>query len=357
MKKIFVSLAATFIIIILIAYILYSQFNSNKILENLEKKTELSINLIGKNIWNFFPIISFKNNDVQIADNQKLFIIQNADIDVKKNYWPFSPILIDIKNAIINYEGMEIRNANINSQYSNNIFYIKNFTGNSVQGKIYFKGSFDLDESQPFKLDGNFENISLNTLLKQSKITNWNRVNIKLSSSNFVISGNVKEKLLLSINGSIPLEGSLYFTTTEEERFGAAFLSLLTEKIPALKSVSQSIDFLLANFANIPSSINGTLIVNNGFISSDEIVVRNKTGKFTLKGSYNFIKNNLDGKLFLYKKNSIFLEASIKGNLQDPQILVDGKNISKKNEEHQDIKKLLEKGINSFIDKLLSSND
>ena len=126
MKKIFVSLAATFIIIILIAYILYSQFNSNKILENLEQKTELSINLIGKNIWNFFPIISFKNNDVQIADNQKLFIIQNADIDVKKNYWPFSPILIDIKNAIINYEGMEIRNANINSQYSNNIFYISN---------------------------------------------------------------------------------------------------------------------------------------------------------------------------------------------------------------------------------------
>ena len=73
MKKIFFSLAATFIIIILIAYILYSQFNSNKILENLEQKTELSINLIGKNIWNFFPIISFKNNDVQIVDNQKLF--------------------------------------------------------------------------------------------------------------------------------------------------------------------------------------------------------------------------------------------------------------------------------------------
>ena len=66
MKKIFFSLAATFIIIILIAYILYSQFNSNKILENLEQKTELSINLIGKNIWNFFPIISFKNNDVQM---------------------------------------------------------------------------------------------------------------------------------------------------------------------------------------------------------------------------------------------------------------------------------------------------
>ena len=128
---------------------------------------------------------------------------------------------------------------------------------------------------------GKFKNISLNTLLNQSQLATWERINIKLSSSNFKISGkgNDNQSWETSLSGKIPINGSIYFTSSDEERFGAALLSLLVEKIPDLKSISQSINFLLSTYANIPSSLNGTLIINNGLISSQEILVTNKEGK------------------------------------------------------------------------------
>ena len=358
MKKFFFSLVAILILTLIIIFIAYDRFNASTILKNIEKKIGLNIKLLDKNTWIFFPILTYNNSNVTIVDKNNLLKVQNANIFISKNYWPLSPIYIDINAPVVNYKGMEMRNTTLKAKYSNNIIYVENLFGNIIEGSITLKGKFDFDEIQPFEFQGKFENISLETLLKQSQISNWDRVKIKLTSTNFKISGkrNENHEWLNSIKGTIPIYGSLYFVSDEEERFGAAFLSLLAEKIPGLTIVSQSIDFLLNNFSNIPSSINGTVKINDGLILSDDILIKNKTGKSTLKGSYNFLKNNIDGTFFLFKENKIFLEAYLKGDISNPQILVTQKALSKnENQPPLDIKQLLEKGINSFIEKLLST--
>ena len=196
--------------------------------------------------------------------------------------------------------------------------------------------------------------------MKQSKVARWNRVNIKLSSPSFNISGNLHEgkNWLNLLIGTSSIKGSLYFTSTNEERFNAAFLSLLVEKIPNLTPISQSINFLLSTYANIPSMLDGTLIVKEGIIESDKILIINKNGKSILNGSYNFIENIINGTIFFYKENEIFLEAYLQGKIENPQILVAGKVFSDQEEQPlQDIKQLLENGLNSFIEKLLTINE
>ena len=108
----------------------------------------------------------------------------------------------------------------------------------------------------------------------------------------------------------------MFFVASDEERFGAALLSLFSEKLPSLNTTSSSINFILTNFSDIPTKI--------------------------------------DGKINFYKNDEIFIKAELKGNIEDPQILVDEKVFNLNDgSEPKDIKKLFEEGINSFVEKLL----
>ena len=359
MKKIIVILFTLLIICSLIIYLLLNKYNTKKLVTTIEKQTGLIIILSDENVWNFYPNINFVDSNVSIKNKDSSLIVQNANIFINKSYWPLSPIFISINTPTINYVGMEMRDVEIQAKYLNNIILIENLTGKIIEGILEAKGSIELDDKQPFSFQGQFKNISLNTLLKQSQVATWQRVSIKLSSPNFNITGqkNSKQNILTSLKGTLPIKGSLYFTSTSEDRFGAALLSLLAEKIPDLSSVSQSVNFLLSTYANVPSSINGTLTLKEGLIDSEKILIKNEWEESTLEGFYNILNNTLDGTLYFFQENEIFLEASLQGDIENPQILVAGKVFSDQNEQSQDIKQLIEKGLNSFIEKLLSNNE
>ena len=360
MKKISLYFLILLVTSIITLFIFKDQLIENFILNNIKKQTGLQIKLQENASWDLFPILNYYNSNVTISHESNSFKIDNAKINLNKNYWPLSPIFINLTSPAINYNGIEIRNSNIEVKYMNKTIYIKNFFGNIIEGNLFLTGVLDIDEKKPFNIKGKFENIPLNTLLKQSKIASWDRVKINLSSHNFNISGKINENKdwSKSITGTFPIKGSLYFTSSEEERFGAALLSILVEKIPSLISISKSVDFLLSTYANKPSNISGVLTLENGLIKSEEIFIKNEEGKSILKGSYNLLKNNIDGTIYFYKQKEIFLEASLKGNIANPQILIGGKVFSENEiKPMQNIKELLEKGINSFVEKMLMLNE
>ena len=94
MKKIFIFIAIAVIIFSLIFIEIRDNFNLNKIINNIEKKTNLTINLNDESKWKYYPLITFKNN-ITIKDNNNYFKINKADINISKNYWPTSPVKID----------------------------------------------------------------------------------------------------------------------------------------------------------------------------------------------------------------------------------------------------------------------
>jgi len=187
----------------------------------------------------------------------------------------------------------------------------------------------------------------------------WDRVKIKLSSTNLSLSGLINDNNPLSVlKGTIPITGLFYLTTTEEERFGATFLSLLVEKIPNISSISKAVNFIVVNYSSIPSSLNGVLQIKDGLIFSDEILIKNNSGKSTFNGFYNFIKNEIDGTIHFFEKNDVVVIAQLKGKIDNPEILVGGKIFSENEMQPlQDIKKLFDEGINSLVDKLLNIDE
>jgi hypothetical protein len=359
-RKILIVLLAVLSICGLIVFTIHDKFNVYTILYSIEKNTGLKIKLNDDNTWAFYPTINFNNKNATIIHKENLLQIKNANININKSYWPTSPLYINLTSPFTNYAGMEISSLVIDANYANNIFDVKKISGKIIEGDIKLKGKFDLNDNKHFNIIGEFNNISINTLLKQSQGATWERVQIKLSSPNFKLSGKINNnKLLLdSLVGTIPITGSFYLSSNAEERFGAALLSILVEKIPSLSSISQSFNFLLSKYTNIHSSLNGTLKLKNGFIQSDEILITNKETKSIVKGTYDFSNDSINGNIFFYDQNEIFLEASLKGKIENPQILIGGK-VFKDNEGEslKDIRQLFDDGINSLLNKLLKTNE
>tara|TARA_Y100000590_G_scaffold12242_1_gene14867 strand:- start:1318 stop:2472 length:1155 start_codon:yes stop_codon:yes gene_type:complete len=358
-NKIFLFFFSIIIIIFIILLVLKEHFSINKLLTDLQKNSEIEIFLNEKSSLKFYPEIILSNPNTKIFHKKSSILINNASLIIKKNYWPFSPFYINLKSPLININGIEFKNTDADIVYDKNFINITKLKSNIIEGSVDLNASIDLQKGRRFLINGKLQNIPLNTLLQKLDITKWDKLRIKFSADNFKISGILgdKEKLIKSLNGEADILGSLYLISTDEERFGAALLSLLVEKIPSISSMSKSIDFILSTFGNTNSAISGSLKINNGLITSENIDIKNEYGKSSIKGSVNLINYDLNGNAFFYKDNKIFAETSILGNIKNPKFIIDGNAINNDNNEiPRDIKKIFEEGISSLVDKLLKIN-
>ena len=326
---------------------------------NIQKDTNLIINFEDKGKWKFYPSIGYANifSAKGIENN---VTIDKGKISFKKNYWPLSPLHLELDSPSIHYKGMIFRNSSVKAKYSNQIIDISKFNAKLIDGDINTKGKISVDENKSIQLNGSFNNISLNTILDQANIAKWDRVNIKIASPhyNLVTTYKSKESLIANLNGLMEIKGSVFFISTEEERFGAALLSLLVDKVASLSSVSKSISYLLDRFADVPSAITGELQFNNGTISTTDLLLQNNNGRALITAQIDMLSNNINGKINFYEKDTIFVEAVIKGNLQNPEILIGGEVFAEDGSTSpRDMKKIFEEGIQSLVDSLLDRND
>ena len=359
MKKLFFFITILLIVVILFFFSIKNIFNVKKIINLLENETDLIFILADKDKWIYYPTLSYSNK-ITVKDQSNFFTLKNADLNIKKNYFPSSNINIKLIAPSIKIQGVEFRKTNIDSYYNNKNIYFNEISGKLIEGNFQSTGKINLTNQMPFKINGSFENISLNMLLNQLKIAKWERVNIKISSSNFTLTGNAKnnEFLYKNLRGNIPIKGSIFFVSTEEERFAGALLSLLIDKLPNLKTVSNSLNFLLNNFSNIPSVIDGKLIITDNYISTENLIIKNDYGLAKITGTHDLMTNIINGKIIFFKEDQEYLNTTIKGNIKSPQILISDKLNSIDNQEiPTDLKKLFEEGIHSFVNKLLKIDD
>tara|TARA_Y100000590_G_C15581040_1_gene962325 strand:- start:117 stop:1259 length:1143 start_codon:yes stop_codon:yes gene_type:complete len=359
LKKSLILFFALLIIIFLISITIQGKFNVNKLLSDFEKQTGLSIELKEESNLLIYPKIYFFNDNATISHESSSILIRESNLKITKTYWPFSPFYIDLKSPVVIINGLEINNFSIQANYNNKIINFEKLTGNLVGGKIAITGNVILTEQIPFNIEGSFSNIALNNILQQSGIPIWDRLTIKLSSKNFNISGYAKNKnnLISSLKGDAKLTGSGYLITTDEERFGAALLSLLVEKLPSIYPMSNLFNFIISTYGNIPTFIKGNLNINDSKIILHEINFENEMGKSLLNANLNLKSNNIDGKILFYENNQVFIETSIKGHINDPEILIGGKVFGQDKKISRDIKQIFKEGISSIIDELLKINE
>ena len=359
MKKIFFFLLTVPIILLIIFIAIYDELNVNKLLANIQKDTGLIINLEDMEKWKFYPSIEYANI-ISVKGTESNMVMDKSKIRFLKNYWPLSPLHLELNSPSIQYEGLILRNSSVNAKYSNQIIDIRKFNAKIIDGDINTVGEISVDKNKSIQLNGSFNNISLNTILDQTNIAKWDRVNIKIASPryNLVTTYKSKEMFIANLNGLMEIKGSVFFISKEEERFGAALLSLLVDKVTSLSPISKSISYLLDSFADVPSAITGELQFINGTISTKDLLLQNNSGRAMITAQIDMLSNNINGKINFYEENSVFVEAIIKGNLQNPEILIGGEVFAEDGSKSpRDIKKIFEDGIQSLVNSLIEKND
>ena len=359
MKKIIFFLILLTIIFSIIYFTLQEKINIKKLLENVRKNTGIIVNLDDDYKLSYYPKMGYQNN-LSITNNNGDLIIKKGQVKVVRDYKINTPFVIDYQSPSILYKGVNFRNSQIHTEYYNKVINLKKFTANVIDGKIDLNGNFYLKDNNEIYINGSFNNISINRILKQLNITNWERVQIKLSSTNFSINTATKipKTIIENLNGEMKISGSIFFVSKEEEHFSAALLSLLADKFINIKPLSKSITYLLDKFADQPSNISGIININKGLMTAEKILINNIKEKALLSGNLNLLSNNIDAKIDFYKDNIIFLTAEIKGNLESPKILIGGHVFSEKGiSKTQNIKEIFEKGIQTLVDNILDIND
>ena len=361
LKKTFFFIFIFFILSFIFLLIIADIFNIKKTIKNIENDHDIIINLTTEPDWKFFPEIKL-NFSGKIKNSTNQFYAENTNFSFAQSY-KIEPLNFIINMPSFFLEGLEIKNINILGNYNVNN---KNINLINVEGKIFngaFKtsGKINLLENEEIKLKGNLSNLYLNQIFKQLNLANWERIEIRLSADNYDISSKLgsNDIFLRNLLGNIPISGSIYFVTTEEERFSVAFLNLLVEKLlPDYKNLSKSLSQIINNYSDKPVLFKGTLEINNGVVHTTNLSVINNNNKINVNGTYDIINNYFDTKLFFIESEKIIVEAKIEGNLENPKIKIVNENTTFNNEKiKNDLNKVFGDGVNTLIDKLLNLND
>jgi hypothetical protein len=357
MKKSLIFFIILIVIIILIFLGIKKELSIIDKLKDLENKTGLNIEIQNKNEWVFIPKIEYKNN-LYISNIKKSLLVENSTVNITKYYKINSPFLINFQSPSVQYKGINIRNTLIISNYKNEIINLEKITADIIDGNVNLSGKLTLDKKKEISIKGSYKNISLNRILKQLNIASWERLKIKISSDNFSLNSNFNsEKFIKNLNGKMNINGSLFFVSTEEERFGATFLSILVNKLKNMAPLSKSINYLLDKFADLPSNISGEINIRDGILITKNLLIKNKKEKALLSANLDLVTNNLKGKIDLYENDVIFLTVLLNGNIKNPEVLLNGKMFEGDNKKPQNIKEIFDDGIQSLLDNILNLND
>ena len=359
MKRFLFILPSLIIIFFIILYLINDKLNIDKIIKKIENDFGISIKLEEKKKWEYYPKLKYQNNLSLKMINDNL-IIENSNINISRNYKIISPVIINFESPSILYKGINFRNSIINTEHYKKYLHINKFYADVIDGNINLSAKFDLYKEKKISIKGYYNNIALNQVFKQLNISNWERVQIKLSSSNFLINtiNASSREIIENLNGHIDINGSAFFVSTEEERFGAIFLKLLADKFINLSSISQSLSYILETFADTPSDILGKIIIKNGVLITKNLLISNKKEKSLLSANIDLKTNFINGKIDLFKDNNIFLTVELKGSIENPKILIGGDALTnQENSQRQDVKEIFEKGIKSILNNIINQND
>ncbi|PPR46652.1 MAG: hypothetical protein CFH19_01070 [Alphaproteobacteria bacterium MarineAlpha5_Bin9] len=346
------------IFIIIISICFFFIFNYN--IENyIEKKLDIEIEKSRDYNIKLWPSIKISNNKIDLIKFKKKTFINDSNIEITKEFNLTAPFKINLNSPLVTYKGLDFTNFFINLEYLNNQLKIKNLSTEFDNGKILINGETKLDDLQSLDLFGNIKNISINNLLRKLELYDLGRYNIQLSSNNFEISGilNNKNNSINNLKGIIPIKGSLFFSSNDNERFSIALLNLLIDKISDLSIIAYALEYIISNYADIPSDIIGNLYLENEIILFDKIIIVNEFSSSIITGKINYKEDKLNIKIDLKTNNKNKLEISLDGKINNPFILIKNQdNLVNTSFKFEEINEIFKNGINKYIELLLNND-
>ncbi|WP_419901197.1 AsmA-like C-terminal region-containing protein [Kiloniella sp.] len=174
-----------------------------------------------------------------------------------------------ISDAIIQ-DNTKVENVQAKAVLKDRVLTVSQFQGTAYGGPISATGVLKAEEKLDLDIDFTAENIESNRLLRTA--ADFKRVSGPLSlSGKLKTSGNSEAELVQSLAGNGTIKGVLKAKVKKEEVVGGALLSILGTKLQGIQGVGDATTTLLQSFAGQPANLNGTYVIGNGVLRSNDL--------------------------------------------------------------------------------------
>ncbi|GAB4225978.1 MAG: AsmA family protein [Kiloniellaceae bacterium] len=207
---------------------------------------------------------------------------------------------------------------------------LRHFNAQAYGGALAVTGKADLRESAPGGLEValavNALEVELKDLLRD--LAGSERFAGPMSlDGNFNSRGNSEAALIAALSGKGKLDGSVTVAAKVEEQAGALVLELLGKKVKEVRGVTDSTTMLFGAFAGAPAKVDGSFVVEQGVLRSDDLTVRGRNAQALTAGNLDLPDWRLESRTDVFRDaapEEAYLTAVLRGPIDAPDVRISG---------------------------------
>jgi len=233
---------------------------------------------------------------------------------------------------------LRLSNAEVEAVLDGGLLTIKRFEAESYGGKLSLTGTADARETARDGLEiaavVSATDVEIRGLL--SDLADTDRFSGPVSLSGDLQSRGVSEAALVSaLNGRGRLEGSVTVAAKAEEQGAALLLGVLGQKVKEVRGLTDSTTMLFGAFAGAPARVEGTYVIEQGILRSDDLTVRGREARALTAGNVNLPSWRIESRTDVYRDadpQTPYLTAILRGPLDGPDVNLKGQPFQRREE-------------------------
>lgn len=237
---------------------------------------------------------------------------------------------VKLRSKAVLADKLRLDDADLDAVLDGGVLDVRHFNAQAYGGALTVSGKADLRESAAGGLEValavNALEVELRDLLKDLAGSDRFAGPLSLEGS-FNSRGNSESALVSALSGQGKLDGTVTVATKVEEQAGALVLDLLGKKVKEVRGISDSTTMLFSAFAGAPAKVDGTFVVEQGVLRSDDLKVRGRDAEALTAGNVNLPDWRLESRTDVFRDSApetAYLTAVLRGPLDEPDVRISG---------------------------------
>ncbi len=245
---------------------------------------------------------------------------------------------VTLQSSAVLLEKARLEKVRVEAALQDGLLDLKRFTATAYGGALSITGKADAREAAGGGLEVAAAvtaiEVNLKDLLRDLGDTNRFSGPISLESS--LNARGVSEAALVgSLNGQGKIDGSVTVAAKVEEQAGAVLLGILGQKVKEVRGITDSTSLLFSAFAGTPAKIDGTFVVEQGIVTTEDTRVRGRSAEALTAATVNLPTWQMNSQTDVFRDSdpeSAYLTAKLRGSLDGPDVNINGQPFQRRQE-------------------------
>ncbi len=245
---------------------------------------------------------------------------------------------IKLRAKAIVADKLRLDKADVDAVLAEGVLDLRRFNAETYGGALAVTGKADFREGAPGGMEVAAAVSAVDVELKEllGALAETDRFSGPVSLESSLNSRGLSEAALVSaLNGRGKLDGTVTVAAKVEEQAGALVLNLLGKKVKEVRGVSDSTTMLFGAFAGAPAKVDGTFVVEQGVLRSDDLTVRGRNAEALTAGNVNLPVWQMESRTDVYRDTdpqNAYLTAVLRGPPDSPDVRISGQPFQRREE-------------------------